>query len=82
LLHAQEEHIWDYAPDNGESCSGAVQPFGNTALTYVTANSTRIGRMYIKALFVEYTDDTFTTVKVHSTDGRRQTTHLGPKLLF
>ena len=41
-----------------------MEPFGNTALTYVTANSTRIGRNYIKALFIEYTDGNFTTVKV------------------
>ena len=67
MVYAQEEHIWDYAPDNGESCSGSVEPFGSDALTYVTANSTRIGRSYIKALFVEYTDGNFTTVKVPST---------------
>ena len=60
----QEEHLWDYAPDNGESCSGTVQPFGDDALVAVTANSTRIGRTYIKALFVEYTDATFKTKKV------------------
>ena len=56
--------MWDYAPDNGESCSGSTQPFGDDALVAVTANSTRIGRTYIKALFVEYTDATFKTKKV------------------
>ncbi len=56
--------MWDYAPDNGESCSGTTQPFGDDALVAVTANSTRIGRTYIKALFVEYTDATFKTKKV------------------
>ena len=58
--------MWDYAPDNGESCSGSVEPFGDNALVAVTANSTRIGRTYIKALFVEYTDATFQTKKVTS----------------
>ena len=74
----QEEHLWDYAPDNGESCSGSVEPFGSSALTYVTANSTRIGRTYIKALYVEYTDENFTTVKVH---GTLQARALCPQLL-
>ena len=71
----QEEHLWDYAPDNGESCSGSVEPFGSSALTYVTANSTRIGRTYIKALYVEYTDENFTTVKVHGTLQARALCH-------
>ena len=44
----QEEKVWDYGPDNGVSCSGTVEAWTEASLPYVTGNSTRLGRSYLK----------------------------------
>jgi hypothetical protein len=61
---AAEEVVWDYAPFNGEMCGGSLVNFSDNAKTFVEAGPDRIGRKYIKALYVEYTDATFTQKKV------------------
>lgn len=61
---AAEEVVWDYAPFNGEMCGGTLVPFSDNAKTFVEAGPDKIGRKYVKALFVEYTDATFKEKKV------------------
>lgn len=61
---AAEEVVWDYAPFNGEMCGGTLVPFSDNAKTFVEPGPDKIGRKYIKALYVEYTDATFKEKKV------------------
>ena len=78
---AAEDTLWDYAPDNQDTCSGSTfeypatkytsKHFGN--LNYTKNFNNRIGLKYIKAKFVEYTDETFTTRKKRSEEWK----HLG-----
>ena len=68
---AAEETVWDYAPDNQDTCSGSTfeypatkftsKHFGN--LNYTKRFNNRVGLKYIKAKFVKYTDETFTPPK-------------------
>lgn len=60
--------MWDYAPFGGEMCGGSLVNFSDNAKTFVEPGPDRIGRKYVKALYVEYTDATFTQKKV---GGRR-----------
>ncbi|XP_078415826.1 coagulation factor V [Cetorhinus maximus] len=54
---AAEEVSWDYAPD--------VQSYidSNFKTKYLESGPNRIGKAYKKAIYVEYTDETFTTRK-------------------
>lgn len=61
---AVEEVVWDYAPFGGEMCGGSLVNFSDNAKTFVEPGPDRIGRKYIKALYVEYTDASFTQKKV------------------
>lgn len=63
---AAEEVVWDYAPFGGEMCGGSLVNFSDNAATFVKAGPTSIGRRYVKALYVEYTDATFTQKKVRA----------------
>lgn len=56
---AIEEVDWDYAPLGLDNMTGG--PFGEEARAYVERSADRIGRVYRKALYREYTDATFTT---------------------
>lgn len=58
---AADEVTWDYAPTGRNLITG--QPFDATARVYVTRSKHRIGSRYRKALYREYTDATFTTLK-------------------
>ncbi len=58
---AAEELPWNYAPGGKNDITG--QPFDDTAKTYVANGPDRIGSTYVKALYREYTDATFTTLK-------------------
>ena len=60
------EEVWDYAPFGGEMCGGTLVNFSDAAITFVEPGPERIGRKYIKALYREFTDDTFTERKVGS----------------
>lgn len=72
LLHLQtrtyyiaaEEKVWDYAPFGGEMCGGSLVNFSDSAATFLVPGKDRVGRKYLKALYVEYEDDTFTRPKV------------------
>jgi hephaestin len=58
---AAEEVDWDYAPSGNDAISG--QPFQGLQLMLTTAAADRIGKVYRKAVYREYTDSTFTTKK-------------------
>jgi len=58
---AIEETEWDYAPLGIDIMTG--QPFEGTAAAYTQPGPTSIGHIYRKAIYREYTDDTFATRK-------------------
>ena len=58
---AADEVVWDYAPSGINQITGAA--FDDTANTYVQQGPQRIGSKYIKSLYREYTDATFTHLK-------------------
>lgn len=65
------ERNWDYAPTGINQVTGA--PFGPTENVFVQNGSDRIGKIYRKALYREFTDATFTTEKTRGP----QWEHLG-----
>ncbi len=58
---AAEVTEWDYAPSGEDRISG--KPFEGFAAIMMTSAPDRIGRVYKKAVYREYTDSTFTTLK-------------------
>ncbi len=58
---AAEEVAWDYAPSGADGVTG--KPFAGNAVLVATSGHHRIGRVYKKAIYREYTDSTFTTLK-------------------
>ncbi len=58
---AAEEVTWDYAPAGRDMMMG--KDFNDAAKVFVQSGPARIGSRYKKALYFEYTDATFTTVK-------------------
>ena len=68
---AAKEVDWDYAPTGENRIKG--QPFDDDARVFVEPSATRIGRVYRKAIYREYTDDSFTTEKQRTADDQ----HLG-----
>jgi hephaestin len=58
---AADEVAWDYAPSGVNLITGA--PFDDEASVFVQNGPDRIGKVYVKALYREYTDTTFTTLK-------------------
>jgi FtsP/CotA-like multicopper oxidase with cupredoxin domain len=61
---AAEETEWDYAPLGIDMMTGKA--FEGTAVAYTQPGPNRIGRIYRKAVYREYTDDTFATRKERS----------------
>jgi hephaestin len=59
---AADEVSWDYAPSGRDEAMG--MPFDDIAKLYTEPGPHRIGRVYKKAIYREYTDATFTTLKV------------------
>lgn len=59
---AADTVVWDYAP-GGDTNGITGQPYDSVALHYVGNDSTDIGRRYLKAIYREYTDSTFATLK-------------------
>jgi hypothetical protein len=57
---AAETVEWDYAPFGGEMCTGSLTNFSEGAATFLGDAPERLGRRYLKARYVAYTDDTFT----------------------
>jgi hephaestin len=58
---AADEVVWDYAPLGFNAITG--EPFDEQANVFVANGPDRIGSKYLKALYREYTDGTFTTLK-------------------
>ena len=58
---AADEIPWNYAPSGKNFITG--KPFDDNASVYVKNGPDRIGSTYIKALYREYTDGTFTHLK-------------------
>lgn len=62
---------WDYAPLGSNAITGA--PFDDTANVFVQSGKDRIGKVYRKSIYREYTDQTFKTLKPVPADWK----HLG-----
>jgi len=60
---AAEAAEWDYAPFGGEMCTGSLKPFGEGASVFLGDAPDRLGRKYLKARYVAYTDATFSEKK-------------------
>ena len=58
---AADEVEWDYAPSGRNLIAG--RPFGEEERIWVESGEHRIGKVYKKALYREYTDETFTALK-------------------
>src|SRR5579859_1695265 len=58
---AADEVEWDYAPMNVDMMTG--KPFDGYSKIFVEQGPTRIGQKYKKAVFREYTNDTFQVLK-------------------
>jgi hephaestin len=61
---AADEVEWDYAPLGFNNITG--QPFDEVAQVFTANGPNRIGTKYIKALYREYTNSKFTTLKPRS----------------
>lgn len=57
---AADKVEWDYAPSGRNLIRGAE--FGETEDHWMASGPTRVGRIYQKAIYREYTDSTFTTL--------------------
>lgn len=68
---AAVEVEWDYAPSGQNEITG--EAFDDQANVFVEQGDTRIGKVYTKAVFREYTDGTFSTQKTRSPEWE----HLG-----
>ena len=55
------ETDWDYAPSNMDHMTG--RPFEGETKIWTEQTKDRIGKVYRKAVYREYTDDTFTVAK-------------------
>ena len=58
---AADEVVWDYAPSGSNRITG--KPFEGFARELVESRADRLGRVYKKAIYREYTDSTFATLK-------------------
>lgn len=63
---AADEIDWDYAPAGRDEAMG--HPFDALQKGYTEAGPHRIGRVYKKAVYREYTDDTFKILKKRDAD--------------
>lgn len=60
---AADEVVWDYAPSGLNKMTG--MPFEGYANVFVERGPHRIGKVYRKAIYREYTDASFTQLKPH-----------------
>src|SRR5207249_1692971 len=58
---AVDEIDWDYTPMGMDKMMG--MPFDKNSKMYFESDKHQIGRVYRKAVYREYTDDTFSTLK-------------------
>lgn len=69
---AADTVVWDYAP-GGDTNRISGLPYDSVARTFVGSDSTDIGHRYLKGIYREYTDSTFTTLKTRPPEWQ----HLG-----
>jgi hephaestin len=62
---AADSVSWNYAPDGRNAITG--QPWDEDAATFTVAGPDRIGSTYVKSLYREYTDASFTTLESRPT---------------
>ena len=62
---AADEVVWDYAPSYPDNPIMG-EPFSFEESVYLKQGDDRIGRRYLKAVYREYTDGSFSTLKVRS----------------
>ncbi len=74
---AADEVQWDYAPSGRDEAMG--MPFDAIAKGFTETSANHIGRVYKKAVYHEYTDATFTTLKPRAPEDAYQGI-LGPIL--
>ncbi len=74
---AADEVEWDYAPGSADPMTG--KPFEGMAKVYTERGPHRIGKVYRKALYREYTDSTFAVLKMRPA-GSEYLGALGPVL--
>jgi FtsP/CotA-like multicopper oxidase with cupredoxin domain len=58
---AADEVMWDYAPADGNKISG--EPWSPLDKEFIERRPDRVGKVYKKAVYREYTDSTFQTLK-------------------
>jgi hephaestin len=58
---AADEVDWDYAPSGADGITG--RPFAGMSVRYMQPGPGRVGRVWHKAIYREYTDSTFRTLK-------------------
>ena len=58
---AADEVEWDYAPSGMNQITG--QPFDDVANVFVQRGDERVGKVYVKAQYREYTDSSFSALK-------------------
>ena len=63
---AADEVVWDYIPGDKDIMTG--KPFTGIEKLYTEQDSVRIGKRYLKAIYREYTDSTFTVLKKRPAD--------------
>lgn len=63
---AADEVSWDYAPSGRDEAMG--HPFDEVGKAYTEPGPHRIGRVYKKAVYREYSDASFSTLKVRPPD--------------
>lgn len=73
---AADEVLWDYAPSYPSNPITRA-PFGKEAMVFLRHAKGRIGRRYLKAVYREYADESFSTVKPRR-DAERHLGILGP----
>jgi manganese oxidase len=62
---AADEVVWDYAPSYPENPIMG-EPFGSEESVYLKQGDDRVGRRYLKAVYREYTDGSFSMLKTRS----------------
>lgn len=68
---AADEIEWDYAPSGIDQLTG--KPFDHMSMMFIEQGKNRIGRTYRKAVYREYTDASFSTLKKRTAEWE----HLG-----
>jgi hypothetical protein len=64
---AADEVVWDYAPSYPNNPIMGEQ-FGSEESVYLKQGDNRIGRRYLKAVYREYTDGSFSMLKTRSSE--------------